>query len=109
MNGNICPQCGKDVMPYKRFLREAEPYKHSHCGSCNALLKRSPKVFLYLVFAMIILAAISLPLLFGMMAAHLSYWIIWPVFIVWLACWVIVVNYLSWRYIGWVLVESENK
>ena len=109
MNGNICPQCGKDVMPYSRFLREAEPYKLSACGNCGTKLKRSPKVYLFLLTMLVLLAAISIPLFLGMVAAHLSSIIIWPTIIIWLICWVILVNYFSWRFIGWIIAEIKDK
>jgi uncharacterized protein (DUF983 family) len=109
MNGNICPQCGKDVMPYSRFLREAEPYKISTCRNCNTKLKRSPRVYLYLLIMCIILIAMSTPLFLAIEAAHISSIIFWLVLIVWLACWGLLINYLSWRYISWVVVEGKYK
>jgi len=109
MNGNICPACGKLVMPYSRFIREAEPYKISACGSCGVKLKRSPRVYLYLAVMCILLACLSIPLLIGMLKAKLGFLIIWGVTILWLACWVIVINYLAWLFIGWVSAEQENK
>lgn len=109
MNGNICPKCGKHVMTYKRFLREAEPYKISACGNCGARLKRRPRVYLYLLFMCIILAGVSIPLFHAMADAHVSFWIIWPVTILWIACWTLLTNFLSWRFIGWVVVKEENK
>ena len=96
-------------MPYRRFLREAEPFKVSNCGSCDARLKRSPKVFVYLLLMLVVLAATSIPLFLGMVEARLSYWVIWPLTIVWLAAWVMLTNYLSWRYIGWVMTDVAGK
>jgi uncharacterized protein (DUF983 family) len=109
MNGNICPKCGNPVMPYKRFIREAEPYKISECGSCGVKLKRSPKVYAYLIIILIILAGITLPLFLGMKETSLEHWIMWSIAIVWFASWVVLINYLSWRYIGWVIAERKNK
>jgi len=106
MNGNICPKCGKEVMPYRRFIREAEPTKVSSCGSCNAKLRRSRFVYLYLLIMCVILCAISLPLFNVVETAHISYWFIVPIAIIWFGCWVLFINYLSWRIIGWVLVED---
>jgi uncharacterized protein (DUF983 family) len=108
MNGNICPNCGKPVMPYSRFIREAEPYKISECGSCSVKLKRSPRVYKYLIFMFIIFAGVSIPLFLGMVQTYLSSWIMWSMAIIWFACWVVLINYLSWHYIGWVVVEKEN-
>jgi hypothetical protein len=109
MNGNICPQCGKDVMPYGRFLREAEPYKISKCGNCNTKLKRSPRVYLCLLIMLLILIAISLPLFHTMIAANISYAVICPVLIVFFICWVLLTNYLSWKYIGWAIAKNQDK
>jgi uncharacterized protein (DUF983 family) len=106
MRGNICPKCGKEVMPYSRFIREAEPYKVSACVSCNSKLRRSKFVYLYLLIMCTIMAVTSLPLFSFMSAVHVSYWIIWPVAIVWFSCWILLMNYLAWRIIGWVLVED---
>jgi hypothetical protein len=109
MNGNICPKCGKPVMSYGRFMSEAEPYKVSLCGSCDAKLKRSPRVYLYLLIMLVLLAAISFPLYYGMIARAISFSIIWPVMVIWLICWAILVNYFSWRYIGWVIAKTKDK
>ncbi|MCX6122689.1 MAG: hypothetical protein NTX44_13850 [Ignavibacteriales bacterium] len=109
MKGNICPQCGKPVMPYGRFIREAEPYKVSNCGSCDTKLKRSPRVYLYLLIMLVLLLAISFPLYYAMIAAAIAFSIIWPVMILWLFCWSILVNYFSWRSIGWVIADEKNK
>ena len=109
MNGNICPACGKLVMPYSRFIREAEPYKISASGSCGVKLKRSPRVYLYLTVKCILLACVSVPLLARMAKAKLGFWIIWVVTILWLAGWLIVINILAWLFIGWVPAEQEKK
>ena len=109
MKGNICPACGKAVMPYARFLREAEPYKKSSCGSCGVKLKRSPWTYLYLAFMCILLGCLSIPLLVGMVKAKLRFLIIFGVTMLWLAGWVIAFNYLAWIFIGWVPAEQEKK
>ena len=105
MDGNICPKCGNAVMPYLRFIREAEPYKISLCASCGAKLKRSPKVYAYLVLMIIILIAVSIPVFLGMAEAHMALWLTLLTAIAWLACWSVLINYLSWRYVGWMLVQ----
>lgn len=46
--GTLCPQCGKPVMSYRRFVREAEPYKTSRCSNCDVELRRSKVVWLML-------------------------------------------------------------
>lgn len=65
MTGNVCPKCGKAVMTYSRFLREAEPYKISECGNCGAGLRRSKSVYA-LLLAMSILLLIAMFGLFSM-------------------------------------------
>lgn len=109
MRGNICPVCGKSVMSYKRFFREAEPYKISKCDSCAVNLKRSRKVYLYLVLMIIPLCLIVAPVFVILLKAQASFWIIVPLLILILAGWTVVTNYLAWRLIGWELVIEEKK
>ena len=94
-------------MPYSRFLREAEPFKVSACGSCGAKLKRSPKVVKYLILMMIIMAGATVGLFMGMVQTRMAHWIMWVLAIGWLGSWVLFVNYLSWRSIGWVIAEPK--
>ena len=108
VNGNICPKCGNPVMPYSRFIREAEPYKISACGSCGVKLKRSPKVYPYLFIMIIVLVGLTIPLFLVMLEAHMAYWIMLSAAILLLAGWAVLVNYLSWRYIGWVWSEQKK-
>jgi uncharacterized protein (DUF983 family) len=109
MNGNICPKCGNPVMPYSRFIREAEPYKVSACGGCGVKLRRSPKVYIYLLIVLIIVAAMTIGLFMGMVKTRMAHWIMWMFALLWLCSWVVLINYLSWRYIGWVIEEPETK
>lgn len=102
MGANVCPHCGKAVMPYRRFLREAEPYKASACGSCGANLRRSPKGYLFLLIMLILLCASVLPLFSMLAKARISFWIIGALLIVLLAAWSLLTNFLAWRLIGWV-------
>ena len=55
-SGTLCPNCGKPVMPYGRFLRQAEPYKISRCSNCDVELKRKKSVWLLLLVGAVILA-----------------------------------------------------
>ena len=48
LSGTVCPSCNKQVMPYLRFLREAEPTKVSHCANCDVELKRRKSVWILL-------------------------------------------------------------
>jgi len=92
-------------MQYSRFIREAEPYKISDCGSCGVKLKRSSKVYTYLLIMIIVLVGLTIPLFLVMLETSMAHWVMWMVTILWLASWAVLVNYLSWRYIGWVIVE----
>jgi hypothetical protein len=57
--GTLCPQCGKPVMPYLRFFREAEPYKISRCSHCQVELKRNKVAWLLLCVAAAAGAAVA--------------------------------------------------
>ena len=109
MNGNICPKCGKPVMSYKRFFREAEPYRISKCDNCASSLRRSRMVYPYLILMILILCGIALPLFAMMVGANVSFWIIYPIIIAIAAAWSVFINFLAWRLIGWVLVFEGNK
>ena len=109
MNGNLCPKCGNAVMPYKRFIREAEPYKTSNCENCGATLRRNPTVFLFLFVMLVVLCIDCLSVFFALTKAGASFWIILTVIIVTLAIWVVITNYLSWRFIGWIVADQGNK
>ena len=108
MNGNICPECGKPVMSYKRFFREAEPYKISKCDNCGSRLRRSRNAYLCLFLMIVALCLIVLPVVFTLAKAQTSYWIIDPIVIIIVAAWTVLTNYLGWRLVGWVLVVEEK-
>ncbi|HEY6951489.1 MAG TPA: hypothetical protein VI758_03720 [Bacteroidota bacterium] len=109
MKGNICPKCGNAVMPYKRFIREAEPYKNSKCGSCGTELRRSRNVYAYL-FIMCVLATVAIvPVLILSRSAQLSDWITIGITLALLLGWMLLTNYLAWRLIGWVVVGETTK
>jgi uncharacterized protein (DUF983 family) len=109
MTANTCPVCGKDVMPYRRFIREAEPWKISPCGSCGAKLRRSRNVFLFLLLMMFPLAAIIAPLFLWLAKIQTAYWIILVVTLFLVVASTILVNYLAWRLVGWVTVDEKHK
>jgi predicted RNA-binding Zn-ribbon protein involved in translation (DUF1610 family) len=109
IKGNVCPACGKEVMPYKRFIREAEPYKTSSCGSCGAPLRRSPAVFLFLFVMIVVLCIDCLSVFFALTKAGASFWIILAALTANLAIWVFITNYLSWRFISWIETDQGNK
>ena len=96
-------------MPYKRFILEAEPYKTSTCGNCGATLRRNPNVFLFLFVMIVILCIGCLSLFFALTKAGASFWIMLAALIVNLAIWLIITNYLSWRFISWIEADQESK
>lgn len=109
MTANICPKCRNAVMPYKRFLREAEPFRISACGNCGAQLRRSPKVYLLLLVMLIVLSLIGLSVFLTIAKAEIPFWIVLAIAVVILAAWTLLTKYLSWRTIGWILVTDEKK
>jgi hypothetical protein len=109
MNANECPICGKEVMPYRRFIREAEPWKTSLCGSCGAKLRRSPKVFRFLLLMMLPLAVVGIALFFWLTTMRLGYWANLTALLLLASVWTVLTNYLAWRHIGWVPAKEENK
>ena len=96
-------------MSYKRFFREAEPYKISKCDNCTSRLRRSAKVYPYLLLMIVVLCLIILPLFFTLVKAQTSLWIIYPIIIMITGAWTVLINYLAWRFIGWVFVPEEKK
>jgi len=109
MNANVCPVCGKEVMPYSRFIREAEPWKTSLCGSCGAKLRRNSKVFRFLLLMMLPLAIVGLALFLLLTTMHLEYWLNLTALLLLAFAWTILTNYLAWRNVGWVPAKEEKK
>jgi hypothetical protein len=97
-----CPRCGKPVMSYARFLREAEPHKVLPCGGCGALLARSRLVWLLLVVMSIGLAALfAVVALSGLLELVTPRWLALLLGGAVLGGWVLVTNYLGYRLVGW--------
>lgn len=109
MNANICPECGKEVMPYRRFMLEAEPFKRSACGSCGAMLRRNPRVY-FLLLVMGIAAGLGESfLMVRLLEAHVSNWINIAVGILFVSALAMLINYMGWRFIGWVHTGGDKK
>ena len=106
MAGNVCPKCGKAVMTYARFFREAEPYRVSPCGSCGVQLRRSRMVYLLLV-VMVALLYIPGAGLVAAMHHGLPLWAIALLGVLLVVGWIFLVNYLGYRIVGWVLADKE--
>ena len=103
MRANLCPTCGRTVMSYSRFFKEAEPTKVSLCGSCGARLRRSRGVFTLLAAMAILAMAGAL----GLMLWQIAFWLRLTSTALFVAAWVLLTNYLGWRLVGWVPVEGE--
>ena len=107
LSGTSCPQCGKPVMPFGRFCREAEPLKVSRCSNCDVKLKRSNFVWLLLGVGALVVALVvgfALPFAYdrwGAMVAALFVIIIVAVFVFGL-------KLCGWLFVGWRLVASTG-
>lgn len=109
MDGNKCPKCGNAVMTYGRFFREAEPYKKAGCGSCGIQLRRDPKVYFFLLPMIVVLWILCWYLVTSLTDTGTVLWIILPLLVILLALWAVVTNYISWRYIGWIVADEDKK
>jgi hypothetical protein len=103
-----CPKCGKPVMDYARFLREAEPYKVLPCGSCGAPLARSWMVWLLLVVMSVGLAALfAVVALSGLLELITPRWLALLLGGAVLGGWILLTNYLGYRLIGWTPAKER--
>ena len=107
-SGTLCPNCGKPVMPYGRFLRQAEPLKISRCTNCDVELKRKKSVWILLIAGAIVLATmigLGIPFTFerwGVIAASVF------TFVVSVAA-VVILNLSGWLFVGWDLVAPSDR
>ncbi len=105
--GTLCPNCGKPVMPYARFLRHAEPFKISQCSDCDVELQRKKSVWLLLIFGAVVLAALvglGIPFTFerwGVVAASVFTFVV-------SGAAVVILNVCGWLFVGWDLVTPNN-
>lgn len=106
-SGTLCPNCGKPVMPYGRFLRQAEPTKISRCTNCDVELKRKKSVWLLLIVGAVVLATLvglGIPFTFerwGVVAASVF------TFVVSVAA-IGILNLWGWLFVGWDLVAPSE-
>jgi hypothetical protein len=105
MKGNSCPKCGNPVIPFVRFLHEAEPYRTTCCQKCGAMLKRPWPSYVLMVG---IIIAVTVSLFLGMADARVSFWIVWPAIVLWISCFTFITHYWLWRYIPWQLSENTK-
>jgi len=107
LSGTLCPRCGKPVMPFGRFFREAEPLKVSRCSNCGVELMRSKSVWLLLAVGAVVVALVvgfAIPLAYarlGALVAALFIIIIAAVFLLGL-------KLCGWLFVGWKLVAPPE-
>jgi hypothetical protein len=109
IQGTLCPQCGKPVMPYGRYLRETAglPRKISKCSHCQVELKRSPAIYPLLWFGS------------GALVALIFY--VLPRFRSWPSGWsglgtvmilatasVFLINFCGWLFVGWRVASTPS-
>jgi hypothetical protein len=109
MNGNVCPCCGEPVTTYRRFITQADPTKPFHCGNCQAVLKRSGRVWLLVMTMTLALIATSYPLGQTLLGMNLPIPTVVFIATLWMAAWVLLVNFLSWQLIRWTSVISADR
>jgi hypothetical protein len=102
LSGTVCPSCNNEVMPFLKFLREAEPTKVSRCANCDVELKRRKSVWVLLaiggVLAAIVFRAAIQPI-YNRFGIPLSF--VFGMFL--LAAFVLLIKLFGWLFVGWEL------
>lgn len=109
MKANKCPGCKESVMPYKIFIKEAEPGKPAKCHSCGIELNRS-KMAVPFLLAMVIIF-IALPTFYlgaSNMLSDFSGLFLITFSIAYILILAIVINFLAWLFIGWEVIEKPE-
>ena len=106
LTGTLCPACGKPVMSYGRFRREAQPFKTSPCSGCEIDLKRKKSVWLLLAIGSAVVAADVL-LVIGYVGERYGTVTTAIVAIVTLAVIVLAINVAGWLFVGWERTATE--
>jgi len=107
ITGTLCPQCGKPVMPFGRFCREAEPLKVSSCSNCGVKLMRRRSVWLLLAvgtLVAVLVVGFGIPIAFarwGAVVAALFVGIVAVVFVFGL-------KFCGWLFVGWSPTASTG-
>lgn len=107
ITGKLCPQCGKPVMAFGRFCREAEPFKVSSCSNCGAMLKRRKSVWLLLTvgtLVAVLVVGLGISIAFarwGALVAALFVGIVAVVFVFGL-------KLCGWLFVGWSPAASTG-
>jgi hypothetical protein len=109
MAANDCPRCGKPVMTYGRFLREAEPTRVSPCGSCGAPLRRRGTVWLLLLAMAALLPVAGVPIWLEVGRGGLALWQAIAMSLVHLVAWVLLTSYLGFRLVGWAPAPDPGR
>lgn len=95
-------------MNYWRFVTEAEPTKPTTCSSCGAAIKRSPTVWLLVVTMFFLMLSTGYPLFGSLYRNGYSISVMIACGAAWLSAWVMLVNFLSWQFIKWQPVETND-
>lgn len=95
-------------MNYWRFVTEAEPTKQTTCSNCGAALKRSSAVWLLVSTMLVAMLATSYPLFTSLYKNGYTINGLIACGAVWLAAWVMFVNFLSWQIVKWRPVNAPQ-
>lgn len=106
LTGTLCPACGKPVMSYSRFRREAEPLKTSRCSGCEVELKRKKSVWLLLAIGGVVAAADVL-IIIKYVAERWGIGATAILAIVSIAVIVLATNVAGWLFVGWERTTAE--
>jgi len=97
MPGTKCPECSREVMSFKEFLRKAEPNKMFVCSNCGIKLKRSNWVWFLMVVAVALLGLAIVHV--GLHAWTLPAKLISIALLI-IAC-LFLIKFIGWKFIGW--------
>ena len=106
LTGTLCPACGKPVMSYGRFLREAEPHKTSRCSGCEVELKRKKSVWFLLAIgsAVVVVGLVMVINYFGVQYGPVATAII---AVIVMAVLTLGMNVAGWLFVGWERTATE--
>ena len=106
IQGTLCPECGKPVMPYGRYLRELAgmPRKISKCSRCQVELKRNPAIYLLLSFGTGAAVALILYVLPRFLPSGSGFGTV----IILMVASVFLINFCGWLFVGWRVASTPS-
>ena len=104
--GTVCPSCGKQVMPYLRVFREAEPTKVSRCSNCDVALKRRKSVWLLLAIGVGLFGLAVVAIGPSVYRSGLPLFIAFVVVAV--AVFTLCINICGWLFVGWDIAKRDS-